>query len=186
MQDAAKRSPSYLDEQLNLISLGDKSALAALYECASASIYAYAMSMLRSQHDAEDVLQDALLEIWRSAGSYKSMGKPMAWIITITRNLCLMRLRRRSMTAEEPLEPSIHEAEAPGLSPEDGFVIRACLEELESREREIVILHAVSGLKHREIAEILRMPLSTVLSKYNRAVKKLKRALQEDTEGGYL
>ena len=187
MQDAAYGSSVFLDEQIKLISMGDKSALAALYECAKTSIYTYALSMMKTPHDAEDVLQDALLEIWRSAPNYQSMGKPMAWIITITRNICLMRLRRRRLTADEPLDPSIHEdiiSNEP--NPEDRIVIKSCLEELADTEREIVILHAVSGLRHREIAEILKLPLSTVLSKYNRAIKKLRKALQNETEGAFL
>lgn len=184
MQDAAKGSSVFLDEQIKAVAMGDKSALAALYECAKTSVYAYALSVVKSRQDAEDVLQDVLLEIWRSAPSYVSMGKPMAWIITITRSICLMKLRKRSRTADEPLDLSIlGEKVSNELSPEDRIVLKSCLEELSEREREIVILHAVSGLKHKEIAKLLGLPLSTVLSKYNRAIHRLRKTLQENTKG---
>ena len=62
----------------------------------------------------------------------------------------------------------------------DKVVLKAALEILKEEEREIVLLHAAAGLKHREIAEALGMPLATVLSKYNRAIKKLGQYLREE------
>jgi len=59
------------------------------------------------------------------------------------------------------------------------LVLNAAMQTLSSEERQIIILHAVSGLKHIEIAELLSMPLSTVLSKYSRARKKLQNTLKE-------
>ena len=105
--------------------------------------------------------------------------KPLAWILTIVRNLCLQRLRDCRKTQEAPAEdwesqlPSDH-----GISVEDRTVLRTCLQQLNDEERQIVALHAVSGFKHREIAALLNLPLSTVLSKYHRALKKLKEYLQ--------
>jgi RNA polymerase sigma-70 factor (ECF subfamily) len=58
------------------------------------------------------------------------------------------------------------------------MVIAACMEQLTEQERQIVALHALAGFKHREIAAILRLPLPTVLSKYNRALKKLRQHLE--------
>ena len=61
---------------------------------------------------------------------------------------------------------------------EDRSVLLACMEALSDEERQIVTLHAVSGFKHREIAELMELPLPTVLSKYSRALKRLKQRLQ--------
>ena len=69
------------------------------------------------------------------------------------------------------------------LSSENRIVLKECMQLLNDEERKIVVLHAVTGFKHREIAKLLELPLSTVLSKYNRAIKKLKTAL---TKGDYL
>ena len=103
----------------------------------------------------------------------------MAWMMTVTRNLCLQRLREREKTADlsqEEWESRIPDPDT--LSPEDKTVLRTCMEQLSDGERQIVALHAVAGLRHRQIAALLELPLSTVLSKYARAIKKLKQYLQ--------
>ncbi|MBQ2325886.1 MAG: sigma-70 family RNA polymerase sigma factor, partial [Clostridia bacterium] len=70
-------------------------------------------------------------------------------------------------------------AVANGLSPEDTAILRVCMESLTEEELRIVVLHAVSGFKHREIASLLSLPLPTVLSKYSRSIKKLKKMLAD-------
>ena len=70
-----------------------------------------------------------------------------------------------------------YDAVDPGMSLEDRVTVNACLTELSDEEREIVLLHAVSGFRHREIAAFLDLPLPTVLSKYRRALNKLRRML---------
>ena len=69
-------------------------------------------------------------------------------------------------------------ADRSGLTAEDKSVLAACMERLSDEERQIVTLHALSGFRHREIAALLELPLPTVLSKYSRALKKLKEYLQ--------
>ncbi len=101
----------------------------------------------------------------------------MAWVITIARNLCRMNLRKRSKFSEESVEDMIL-TDLSEPSPEDSTIIKACFGILGERKREVVIMHAAAGLKHREIAEILKLPLSTVISRYNRAVKKLMQEMK--------
>lgn len=169
-----------IDQYLLRIAVGDQDALSALYRATSASIYGFSLSLLKNTHDAEDVLQDCFVHVYNSAKSYISEGKPLAWMITIARNLCLQRLRehqRYSDLPEEDWAPYISGQE--GISGEDRLVLKECMQSLNDEERQIVVLHAVSGFKHREIASVLQLPLSTVLSKYNRAIKKLQIALQK-------
>ena len=157
-----------------------KDALAELYKETSAGLYSYAFSILKNSHDAEDILQDCYLRIFASAYTYRSSGKPLAWMYSIVKNLCLHRFRekeRESDIPEEDWENFLEEKE--DISKEDKMVIRECMQILSDEERQIVVLHAVAGFKHREIAVITELPLSTVLSKYNRAIKKLKTALQK-------
>ena len=66
-----------------------------------------------------------------------------------------------------------------GINAEDKLTVEQLLNTLDENERQIVVLHAVSGLKHREIASMLNMPLATVLSKYNRAIKKLQKIFKD-------
>ena len=69
-------------------------------------------------------------------------------------------------------------AEGSGLSPEDRLMIRRCMTLLSEEENRIVVLHAVAGFKHREIAELMELPLMTVISKYRRAIAKLRKSLE--------
>lgn len=168
-----------LDSLLQGISAGDQSAFEQLYLQTRSSIYGFALSILKNAHDAEDVLHDCYVAVWHGSAGYRSQGKPLAWLMAITRNLCLQRIRERRKTADVPEnEQTLRIPDARGLASEDRSVLSACMERLSEQERQIVVLHAVSGLKHREIAALLDLPLPTVLSKYSRAIKKLQRYLR--------
>ena len=167
-----------LDSMITGVAQGNTEALLQLYRETSSAVYAYALSVLKNSHDAEDVLHDCFVSIVTSAGSYRAKGRPMAWILTITRNLCLKQLNRQSKTTE--WNPDIWNNGMDmniSMATEDRLVIRECMETLSDDERQIVVLHAVAGFKHREIASLLGLTLSTVLSKYHRAIKKLKANL---------
>ena len=168
-----------MDDLLFRIAAGEQAALAQLYEHTQASVFGLALSILKNTHDAEDVLHDCYVAVWQGAAGYRSRGKPLAWILTVTRNLCLQQLRTRSRVSDlapEDWEPYLADKE--GVTLEDRSILRSCMEQLRDEERQIVTLHALSGFKHREIAAILQLPLPTVLSKYHRAVKRLKQHLQ--------
>ena len=171
---------SRLDEYISEIGKGRLSALEDLYKSTSVSVYSFALSFLKNAQDAQDVLHDCYINIYNSACGYRSHKKPMAWIITITRNLCLMKLRERaklSSVPQEDWEPYIEKSE--NISSEDRQILYECMKTLSDEERQIVVLHAVSGFKHKEIAEVMKLPLPTVLSKYSRALKKLKKQLMK-------
>lgn len=168
-----------LDRCLAALACGSLDALEPLYRRTSGAVYAFALSLLKNPHDAEDVLHDCYLNLCAGAESYRSAGKPMAWILTIARNLCYQKLRERQRTAdlpEEDWEQWLRTRE--GLSQEDRVILRQCMELLSDEERQIVSLHAVAGFRHREIAALLSLPLSTVLSKYRRAIRKLRQHLE--------
>ncbi len=178
-----EHSSTQLEELLALIAVSDQEALAKLYHITCASVFAFALSVLKNTQDAEDVLQECYLSIYSSAAAYRPMGKPLAWILTITRNLCLLKLRERRRFADispEAWEDSLQSCG--NLSPEDRIILNQCMNRLSDKERQVIILHAVAGFKHREIAELLELPLPNVLSKYNRALKKLKKHLEKENE----
>ena len=152
------------EELLRRVSLGDRDAFLLLYQNTDRTVYSFILSIMKNPQDAEEVMQETYMKIWTSASSYQSRGKPLAWIFTIARNLCYMKFRDQKHRADIGLEELTGEA----------------LELLKEDERQIVLLHASAGLKHREIASSLGMPLATVLSKYNRAIKKLKQNLREE------
>ena len=160
------------------MSEGDRAAVGELYELISADVFAFALSRLCDRTDAEDVLHDTFVKLFKYSSRYEPRGKPMAWILTVTLNTARRHteLKRRHISYDE----SIGEQTPSGESLEDALVsselLKSLFSVLDDSEREIVVLHAVSGLRHREIAALLGLPLSTALSKYNRAIKKLKRA----------
>lgn len=159
----------------------ESSSMEQLYFAIKDAVFGYALSILKNAHDAEDVLHDCCITIYQSAYTYKSVGKPMAWILTITRNLCLGKLRSRSRISdlpEEDWEPYLQSNER--ISIEDKVVLEHCLRDLQDDEREILLLHIFSSMKHREIAELTGKPLSTILSKYHRALKKMRVILTEE------
>lgn len=165
------------DRLLSCVADGSEEAFHCLYENTVRAVYGYILSFLKHPQDAEEVMQETYLKVWTLAGSYEPQGKPLAWIFTIARNLCLMRFRQQKHYAET----SIYELgeQEPGevcreieLAPEK-LVLLEVLSKLKEEERQIVLLHEAGGLKHREIAENLELPLPTVLSKYRRAIKKM-------------
>ena len=166
-----------LDRLIALTANGDTEAFAQLYRRTKGAVYALALSILRSPQDAEDAMQDTFLSLRNAAGDYRAQGPPMAWILTVCRNLSLKRLQTRR---QEPLPEEWELAESDGISQEERMLLRQLLSALGAEERQIVTLHAAAGFKHREIAAMLELPLATVLSKYHRAMKKLRKQLEQE------
>lgn len=168
-----------VDECIFAVAQGDDLALERLYTLTSSAIYSYALSVTKNPEDARDVMHDTFVKVYESAHNYISDGKPMAWLLTIAKNLCYTLFRKQARFADvsdEDIEARFAEDEAPI---EDKLAVKQMLSVLDENERQIVSLHAVAGLKHREIASMLDMPLATVLSKYNRAIKKLQKIFAE-------
>ena len=160
---------------------GDRDALAALYQRTRAAVYGLALSYLKNAHDAQDLTQDVYVQVWDCAEQYRSAGSPMGWLLTVCRNLCLMRLRREERHAALSEEEwDAIPAQECGLNADERTLLQGALASLADEERRIVLLHAVTGMKHREIAALLELPLPTVLSKYHRALKKMRAYLEGD------
>lgn len=170
----------WCEQEIAAMATKDTQALCRFYERTRTAVYGFALSILKDPHDAEDVLQDTYIQLFRAADRYVPRGKPMAFVFTITRNLALMRLRQERHTAELSDEQwQCFGEEQPAFTAEDRLVLRAAMQTLSDEARQIVALHALSGFRHREIAALLELPLATVLSKYHRALKKLRLALNE-------
>lgn len=177
----AQRPEGRLDERLlPLVGQGDPEAFEVLYRSTEKAVYALALSILRNPHDAEDIVQETYLKVRAAAHLYVPQGKPLAWLFTITKNLCrdLLRGQSRTEAAPDGAEDDLRFSYV--SDPTDRLVLEAALKALGEEERQVVLLHAASGLKHREIARDLGLPLSTVLSRYSRALKKLQRYLTEE------
>ena len=181
-QEARAANPSEeLEALLSGIAAGSREDLAELYRRTRAAVYGLALSYLKNGAEAEDVAQDTFVKVWAAAPSYRPQGKPMAWLLTIARNLALGRLRTAARIQDlSEAQWSAFSIESDSLTADDRTVLAAALGRLSDEERHIVVLHAVCGLKHREIAQFLGLALPTVLSKYHRSLKKLKTILEGD------
>ena len=171
------------DSLIARIAADDRSALETLYTETRSAVYGFILSIIRNPHTAEDIMQETYIQVYVCAPGYRAKGKPMAWIFTIARNLSLMKLREKS-ASDLPLEMATLRGSDGPESALDRMVLDLALTHLGEQERQIIMLHDVAGLKHREIAEILSLPLPTVLSKYHRALSKLKKLVKEDMRDG--
>lgn len=168
------------DNTIIEIGMSSKEAFEKLYYATDKVLYAYILSFLKNHEDTMDVLHDTYIKIRSAAHLYKPMNKPMAWVFTIARNLAKTKItqnKRNLYRDNTHIENDLSFSYV--TDAEDRMVLITVLKELTEEERSIILLHAVSGLKHKEIAEVLNLPLSTVLSKYNRGLKKLKNKLEK-------
>ena len=177
------RQEEIVDELIFSLAKGNREALKIIYEKSINALYAYVLSITKNKYDTEDVLQETYVSIAENAASYHGGNKAMAWIFRIAKNFTLMHFRR------EKNKESIHEvAEAVDAKYSFSFVenadhrmlLESAMEILEEEERQILFLHAVAGWKNRESAEYLGKNLNTVLSKYQRSIKKLQEHLGKD------
>ena len=162
------------DNLMNEVACGSERAFEQLYEGLKRGVFSLAYSYLRSYADAEDALQETFLTVKRKAGTYKAGTNARAWIFQIAKNIALDELRKRKRRGEGEL------LKEEGVEPRLPY-LDDLTKNLTAEEKEIVIMHAVWGYKHKEIAEEKGLPLGTVTWKYNEAIKKLRKE-QEDEQ----
>lgn len=170
---------------LRRISAGDSSALGELYDRYIALMFPVAVKILGSKEEAEDVMQEVWMQVWKSAVSYDSArGAVPAWLLTITRTRALDRYRARSARTRRE-EATTMEAPAPP-APSNGVesassrdVVRRAFEKLEPHHRQVLELAYWKGLSQAEIATALSAPLGTVKSWTRQALRGLRDALPE-------
>ena len=140
--------------------------------------------LLRNEHDAQDVVQEAYLRAFKSFGGFHgSNGR--AWLLTIVRNTSYTLLKKNhSVDLTTPFDEEIHTSGYESVSPatilehsEDADLIRGAMDELPAEFREILALRHQEGLSYKEIADIAQIPPGTVMSRLARARAKLKEYL---------
>jgi len=151
--------------------------------------YSLARYLVRDEHDAEDLVQDAYLRALRYFESFRG-GDERAWLLTIVRRTCYSWLkRRRDRPAPAPFDEAEHGVE-PGGDPETHAVhgdlrdlLSRAVDDLPIEFREVVVLRDVQDLSYKEIARILGIPLGTVMSRLARARRRLQSALPVEDFG---
>jgi RNA polymerase sigma factor (sigma-70 family) len=183
-------NPESPDSQLialiDRVALADDSALRELYDLTSSKLYGVAVRVVSNREWAEDVLQEAYLNIWRIAADYRAtLSPPMAWMALVVRSRGLDFLRRRTSGRADhmkELDDVISDTVA-GDSPnpmdaadasQQARELHRCLEQLDNKQREVVSLAYLRDLSHGELAEQLKLPLGTVKTWIRRGLEQLR------------
>jgi RNA polymerase sigma-70 factor (ECF subfamily) len=170
------------DETLLLrIGRADREAFGALFTRYAPRVKSYLMRLGAAAAAAEDIAQDAMLSVWRRAGSYDpAKAKPSTWVFVIARNAWIDRLRREKVelaySTENPAT-DVSDAEAPDAAvarADDEARIGEALAALPEEQRQVVRLSFFEDRPHSEIAERLSLPLGTVKSRLRLALIKLR------------
>lgn len=159
---------------LNLLKTGNQEALGELYDLTHLDIYRYIFSIVHSKEYAQDLTHDTYIHIYKNAKLYSGKGHAKAWLMTVSRNITYMSLRKTNRTTV--VDYDIDGIDTGMDQIHDKIMLQKIMKELNEEEREIIVLHVVEGLTFKEIAEILGIGLSTTLSKYHRSLKKLKKS----------
>jgi RNA polymerase sigma-70 factor (ECF subfamily) len=145
--------------------------------------YRLARWLMRNEHDAEDVVQEASLRAWRYFRTFDG-GNGRAWFLRIVRNTCHGGHRHRVQTATDPFDEERHSATGEGSDPETLLLrthnitlIERTIGNLPDRFRELLVLRELEGLSYRELADVMEIPLGTVMSGLSRARHALRCAL---------
>jgi len=172
------------------VALCDQQAFAEFYRQTSAHLYGVALRILKDGAAAEEVLQEAFVNVWHHAGSFDAAkSQPTTWLAAIVRNRCLDQLRRReldtvTMTADAD---DGKEFDLPSGDPTpvemllagaDAQSVRDCVDALEAGQKQAIALAFYQGLSHAELAGHLRQPLGTVKSWVRRGLERLKSCLE--------
>ncbi|UCF10386.1 MAG: RNA polymerase sigma factor [Candidatus Bipolaricaulota bacterium] len=164
-----------MDERDTLarIAAGDEAAFHQFYNAYADRIHRFALTMLRSRHLAEDVVQETLLAVWKGAQRFRGTSKVSTWVFGIARNQALSLLRREARAARDQLPPMVEPDPAIAITRQERVL--AALDRLPEEQREVVFLAFYEGLSYRDIASMMEIPEGTVKSRMYHA----KRALLE-------
>ena len=174
---------------LDRVAAQDPVALKALYDGCASKLFGLALRVVGQREWAEDVLQEAFLSIWRTAGDYRaSLSPPMAWLAMIVRSRALDLLRRRkaershlTQDIDEEMSDTLAGDSACPLdtaqASQQARALHHCLVQLENRQREVVSLAYIRDLSHTELAEQLKLPLGTVKTWIRRGLEQLRTCM---------
>jgi RNA polymerase sigma-70 factor (ECF subfamily) len=185
VNEPQRRSEQVLlaDEDLMFLShRGDKEALGRLYDRHSRTAYSLAYRMMGERPAAEDLVQEAFLQVWRAAGSYRvERGSVRTWILSIIRNRTIDYLRssasrNRMQDRAEVVAPTWQPSEAFAQTwrNSQGEQVREALGGLPQAQLKVLEFAYFSGYTHTEIAELLELPLGTVKGRMRLGLKKLR------------
>jgi RNA polymerase sigma-70 factor (ECF subfamily) len=155
---------------------GDDAALRYLYLRFAPNVYGYARSIVRDEHEAEDVTQQVFARLMTALRSYEDRGVPFsAWLLRITHNLAIDHLRRRLVLCDGSALPEASDEDRPQ---ELAAALRDALEDLPEVQRQVLVLRHVGGWSPGEIADELGRSEDSIHGLHHRGRRELKKRLQ--------
>ncbi|MEG1510219.1 MAG: sigma-70 family RNA polymerase sigma factor [Clostridia bacterium] len=161
---------------------GNESVFNELYSVTRKGVYSIALSVLNEHYLTEDVMQITYIKVRKNIMSYKDDTNGLAWILTIAKNTALNELKKHRRTIsvdfqEEAVSNSFGEY---SMTLPETPLIDLMKKNLTDKEFNIMMLHTVSGYKHKDIAVSMDIPLGSCLWTYNNALKKMKNILSKE------
>lgn len=201
LEDWSERSRD-LAKLLASAGLGDNRAFATLYDKTGGHLLAVILRINQDRAQAEDILQEVFVNIWRAASSFDAaQSQPLTWMTSVARNKAIDSLRRRQSQPKVQTAPVMPDDEdgadwvdhlpddAPGpldllARASDAQSLTHCMHNLSAQQRQSVALAFYDGLSHAEVAEQLHQPLGTVKSWVRRGLASLKDCLDRGLKRG--
>lgn len=182
----ADATRSQLAAALVRVAGGDRAALRLVYQDTSAKLFGVCLRILKDRGEAEDVLQEVFVTVWRKAASFDpGRASPITWMVAIARNRAIDRLRASAVSRRmEPIEsadavsdPAPAAVERVELAQQHQRLSR-CLEELEARQASAIREAFLDGTTYEELATRMSVPLGTMKSWIRRGLLKLRTCLE--------
>jgi RNA polymerase sigma-70 factor, ECF subfamily len=175
---------------MSLVGNGDAGAFGGLYDRHSRAAYSLAYQMMGQRQAAEDIVQEAFLQVWRAAGSYRvHRGSVRTWLLSIVRNRSIDQLRssasrRRTHDKVVTVAPTSQSSEAFAETWRNSQreQVREALRGLPPEQLTVLELAYFSGYTHKEISELLNVPLGTTKGRMRLGLKKIREYF--DSRGG--
>ncbi|MEO7239782.1 MAG: sigma-70 family RNA polymerase sigma factor [Sphingomicrobium sp.] len=184
MDRAASPQQHELAPVMRAIADGDRAALALLYQRTSAKLYGICARLLPNAAEAEEVLQEVYLTVWRKAGRFDAArASPITWLAVIARNTAIDRLRvRRIATADLDAANDVADESDSAFEvierDQEQARLAACLDELDERQRTMIRAAFLDGASYPELAEREAVPLGTMKSWIRRGLLRLRGCLE--------
>lgn len=171
-------------ELLKAIAARDEAALARLYDCYRTILFGLLMRILNNREEAEDVLQEVFLQVWRKAADFdENRGRPFTWLVTLARSRGIDRLRMlasRERVAEagaREVSEEISDAATDAFKSEQRGLVSDALAKLPDEQKSPIMLAYFDGLTQSEIARHLDAPLGTVKTRMRTGMIRLRELL---------